>query len=88
MLTFQFLYQLAKDYVERLKAALKGFCTFERSAHSRVLEEPQKPGESPTRMCWPEPIALLTVLAGEAAPVTVITRRRRGDAGPLSAWIG
>ena len=42
MLTFQFLYQLAKDYVERLKAALKGFCTFERSGHSPVLEEPQK----------------------------------------------
>jgi len=42
MLTFQFLYHLAKDYVERLKAALKGFCTFERSAHSPVLEEPQK----------------------------------------------
>ena len=35
-------YQLAKDYVERLKAPLKGFYTFERSAHSPVLEEPQK----------------------------------------------
>ena len=35
-------YRLAKDYVERLKAPLKGFYTFERSAHSPVLEEPQK----------------------------------------------
>ena len=35
-------YQLAKDYVERLKAPLKGFYTFERSAHSPVLEEPRK----------------------------------------------
>ena len=29
-------YRLAKDYVERLKAPLKGFYTFERSAHSPV----------------------------------------------------
>ncbi len=35
-------YQLAKDYVGRLKAPLKGFYTFERSAHSPILEEPQK----------------------------------------------
>jgi pimeloyl-ACP methyl ester carboxylesterase len=35
-------YQLAKDYVERLKAPLKGFYTFERSAHSPILEEPRK----------------------------------------------
>ncbi len=35
-------YQLAKDYVERLKAPLKGFYTFEQSAHSPILEEPQK----------------------------------------------
>jgi pimeloyl-ACP methyl ester carboxylesterase len=35
-------YQLAKDYVEALKAPLKGFYTFERSAHSPILEEPQK----------------------------------------------
>jgi pimeloyl-ACP methyl ester carboxylesterase len=35
-------YQLAKEYVERLKAPLKGFYTFERSAHSPILEEPQK----------------------------------------------
>ena len=35
-------YQLAKDYVEGLKAPLKGFYTFGRSAHSPVLEEPQK----------------------------------------------
>lgn len=35
-------YQLAKDYVEGLKAPLKGFYTFARSAHSPVLEEPRK----------------------------------------------
>jgi len=35
-------YQLAQDYVEALKAPLKGFYTFERSAHSPMLEEPQK----------------------------------------------
>jgi pimeloyl-ACP methyl ester carboxylesterase len=35
-------YQLARDYVETLKAPLKGFYTFERSAHSPMLEEPQK----------------------------------------------
>jgi len=35
-------YQLAKDYVSQLKAPLKGFYTFERSAHSPVMEEPQK----------------------------------------------
>jgi pimeloyl-ACP methyl ester carboxylesterase len=35
-------YQLAKDYVETLKAPLKGFYTFDRSAHSPVMEEPQK----------------------------------------------
>jgi pimeloyl-ACP methyl ester carboxylesterase len=35
-------YQLAKDYAGRLKAPLKGFYTFERSAHSPMLEEPEK----------------------------------------------
>ena len=35
-------YQLAKDYVEALKAPLKGFYTFDRSAHSPIMEEPQK----------------------------------------------
>jgi pimeloyl-ACP methyl ester carboxylesterase len=35
-------YQLAKDYAEALKAPLKGFYTFSRSAHSPVMEEPQK----------------------------------------------
>ena len=34
--------QVAKDYVERLKAPLKGFYTFEWSAHSPIMEEPQK----------------------------------------------
>ena len=35
-------YQLAKDYVEALKAPVKGFYTFEQSAHSPILEEPKK----------------------------------------------
>jgi pimeloyl-ACP methyl ester carboxylesterase len=35
-------YQLAKEYADRLKAPLKGFYTFERSAHSPIFEEPRK----------------------------------------------
>ena len=35
-------YQLAKDYVEGLKAPLKGFYSFDQSAHSPILEEPEK----------------------------------------------
>ena len=35
-------YTLAKGYFEQLKAPLKGFYTFERSAHSPIFEEPQK----------------------------------------------
>jgi pimeloyl-ACP methyl ester carboxylesterase len=35
-------YQLAKDYVDGLKAPLKGFYSFDRSAHSPILEEPEK----------------------------------------------
>jgi pimeloyl-ACP methyl ester carboxylesterase len=35
-------YRLARDYLLRLKAPLKGFYTFDRSAHSPVLEEPEK----------------------------------------------
>jgi pimeloyl-ACP methyl ester carboxylesterase len=35
-------YQLAKDYAERLKAPVKGFYSFDRSAHSPILEEPEK----------------------------------------------
>jgi pimeloyl-ACP methyl ester carboxylesterase len=33
---------LAHDYLEQLKAPVKGFYTFGRSAHSPVLEEPEK----------------------------------------------
>jgi pimeloyl-ACP methyl ester carboxylesterase len=33
-------YQLAKAYVDRLRAPLKGFYTFAESAHSPVFEEP------------------------------------------------
>jgi pimeloyl-ACP methyl ester carboxylesterase len=35
-------YQLAKDYAAALKAPVKGFYTFQRSAHSPVLEEPER----------------------------------------------
>jgi pimeloyl-ACP methyl ester carboxylesterase len=35
-------YQSAKVYAARLNAPLKGFYTFDRSAHSPILEEPQK----------------------------------------------
>ncbi len=35
-------YTLAKDYFEKLKAPLKGFYTFEQSAHSPMFEEPEK----------------------------------------------
>lgn len=35
-------YTLAKDYFEKLKAPLKGFYTFEQSAHSPLFEEPEK----------------------------------------------
>ena len=33
---------LAKDYLEKLKAPIKGFYTFEKSAHSPIFEEPKK----------------------------------------------
>jgi pimeloyl-ACP methyl ester carboxylesterase len=35
-------YGLAKAYAEQLRAPLKGFYTFEQSAHSPMFEEPQK----------------------------------------------
>jgi len=35
-------YTLAKDYFEKLRAPLKGFYTFEQSAHSPMFEEPEK----------------------------------------------
>ncbi len=34
-------YVLARDYFEKLKAPLKGFYTFEHSAHSPVFEQPE-----------------------------------------------
>jgi pimeloyl-ACP methyl ester carboxylesterase len=33
---------LAKDYLEKIQAPVKGFYTFEQSAHSPIFEEPQK----------------------------------------------
>lgn len=35
-------YMLAKDYFEKLNAPVKGFYTFEHSAHSPIFEEPEK----------------------------------------------
>ena len=35
-------YTEAKAYFEKLKAPVKGFYTFEQSAHSPIFEEPQK----------------------------------------------
>lgn len=35
-------YNLARDYFEQLKAPIKGFYTFTRSAHSPMFEEPEK----------------------------------------------
>jgi pimeloyl-ACP methyl ester carboxylesterase len=35
-------YTLAKDYLEKLKAPIKGFYTFDQSAHSPIFEEPDK----------------------------------------------
>jgi pimeloyl-ACP methyl ester carboxylesterase len=37
-------YTEAKSYFEKLKAPLKGFYTFEQSAHSPLFEEPEKMG--------------------------------------------
>jgi pimeloyl-ACP methyl ester carboxylesterase len=37
-------YTLAKDYFEKLQAPMKGFYTFEQSAHSPLFEEPEKMG--------------------------------------------
>ena len=33
---------LAKEYFEKIEAPIKGFYTFERSAHSPLFEEPEK----------------------------------------------
>jgi pimeloyl-ACP methyl ester carboxylesterase len=35
-------YSLAKDYFEKIQAPVKGFYTFENSAHSPIFEEPDK----------------------------------------------
>jgi len=50
-------YPLAKDYFDKLKAPVKGFYTFENSAHSPMFEEPQRMLD----------ILLTDVLAGTAS---------------------
>jgi pimeloyl-ACP methyl ester carboxylesterase len=47
-------YPLARDYFDQLEAPVKGFYTFENSAHSPMFEEPQRTVE----------ILLTDVLAG------------------------
>jgi pimeloyl-ACP methyl ester carboxylesterase len=37
-------YDLARDYLRRLRAPVKGFYTFGNSAHSPVFEEPERAG--------------------------------------------
>jgi len=39
----------AQDYFDRLKAPVKGFYSFGRSAHSPILEEPEKVQENHVR---------------------------------------
>ena len=53
-------YTLAKSYFEKLKAPIKGFYTFEQSAHSPLFEEPEKMRRFYRRMYWQERIALPT----------------------------
>ncbi len=38
-------YLLAKEYFQQLRAPVKGFYTFEQSAHSPMFEEPEKMGK-------------------------------------------
>jgi pimeloyl-ACP methyl ester carboxylesterase len=35
-------YELAKKYFDKINAPIKGFCTFDQSAHSPLFEEPEK----------------------------------------------
>ncbi len=37
-------YTLAKEYFDQLKTPIKGFYTFDQSAHSPMFEEPEKMG--------------------------------------------
>ncbi len=37
-------YDLARDYFDRMQSPVKGFYTFEHSAHSPIFEEPAKAG--------------------------------------------
>ena len=60
-------YQLAKDYVESLKAPLKGFYTFTGPLTAQSWKSRKKPRESCARMCWQERTVSLTVPASEAA---------------------
>lgn len=39
---YQVSYQVAREYVQMLKVPVKGFYTFENSAHSPCFEEPDK----------------------------------------------
>ena len=64
-------YQLAKDYFEGLKAPLKGFYSFDRSAHSPILEEPEKAQKIMREdVFWQERIVSLTILADEPSCIS------------------
>jgi pimeloyl-ACP methyl ester carboxylesterase len=58
-------YGVAKDYAEQLRAPLKGFYTFEHSAHSPMFEEPQKM----LRILREDVLASTNQLADEPQPV-------------------
>lgn len=47
-------YELAKEYYQKIKAPVKKFFTFEKSAHSPLFEEPQKMKEIFEREIFPD----------------------------------
>jgi len=81
-------YQLAKDYFERLKAPLKGFYTFDRSAHSPRPKNPRRRGESCARTCWRERTVSLTILAREQVNVCPASPSRCASAFPSRCRCG
>lgn len=66
-------YQLAKDYFKGLKAPLKRLYSFDQSAHSPILEEPEKA----RRIMREDVLAGVNSLADDP--------RRRGSPYPLIA---
>ena len=56
-------YPEAKAYFQNLKAPIKGFYTFDQSAHSPIFEEPEKVIKSCKPTCWQKRIVLPTANA-------------------------